>query len=114
MDFCFTGYREPLVDGARFEAVAACVMSRGLHAKISDVAPAYSLGFFKDYTQKEVDFVLQRGRSIVLAVECKLKAKLGAANLKSFARFKPQESILLVKESSVFESIGDNIYAISI
>ncbi len=84
------------------------------YAPIAGAAPSFTLGFFKDYTQKEVDFVLQRGRSILVAVECKLKAKLGAGNLKSFARFTPLESILLVEEPSVFESIGANSYVVSI
>lgn len=114
MDHCFTSYREPIIDGAVFECIAACLLKRGLYNETTGLTAKHSLGFFRDYNQKEVDFVLQKGKDIVLAVECKLKTKSGAGNLKTFSKFKPKEEILLVEEAGVFENIGDNVYAVSI
>lgn len=114
MDHCFTSYREPLMDGAHFECIVACLLRRGLYSEITGFTAKHSLGFFKDYQQREVDFVIQKGKGVVLAVECKLKAKAGAGNLKIFSKYEPKEMILLVEEAGVFENIGDNIYAISI
>ncbi len=114
MDFCFTAYREPRIDGARFECMMACILNRGLYEDISGFTAKYNLGYFRDYNRKEVDFVLQKGKEVVLAIECKLKSKLGAPNLKSFQKFKPKESILAVEEPGIFEAINDNIYIVSI
>lgn len=114
MDHCFISYREPIIDGARFECIVACLLKRGLYDETTGFTAKYQLGFFRDYNQKEVDFVIQRGREIILAIECKLKAKAGPGNLKTFSKFKPKETILLVEEAGVFENIGNNIYAVSI
>lgn len=114
IDPCFTSYREPVMDGTRFECAVACLLRRGLYSETTGFTAKYSLGFFRDYNQKEVDFVIRKGKNIVLAIECKLKAKSGEGNLKMFSKHKPGETILLVEEEGVFEKIGDNIYAISI
>lgn len=114
MDHCFTSYREPIIDGARFECIAACLLKRGLYDEITGFTAKYSLGFFRDYNQKEVDFVVQKGKEVVLAIECKLKARAGVGNLKAFPKHKPKEMILLVEEEGVFQNVGDSIYAISI
>jgi len=113
MDHCFTNYREPIMNGARFECIVASLLKRGLYDETSGFTAQYSLGFFRDYNQKEVDFIIQKGREIILAVECKLKAKAGAGHLKVFSKFKPKEAILLVEEPGVFENMGDDTYAIS-
>lgn len=112
MDFCFTAYKEPTIDGARFECMVACLLNRGLYEEISGFTAKYKLGYFRDYNQKETDFVVQKGKELVLAIECKLKT--GASNLRSFQKFKPKESILVVEEPGIFEAVGDNIHAISI
>lgn len=114
MDFCFTGYKEPTLDGGRFECIVACLFHRGLYEDITGLTAKHALGFFRDYNKKEVDLVVQKGKEVLLAVECKLRAKAGAGHLKPFMKYRPSESILLVEEEGVFESIGDNIYAISI
>lgn len=49
MDPCFTSYKEPLVDGARFECIAACLLKRGLYDETTGFTAKYSLGFFRDY-----------------------------------------------------------------
>lgn len=114
MDYCFTSYKEPIIDGGRFECIVACLLKRGLYSETTGFTAKYSLGFFRDYNQREVDFVIQKGKEIILAIECKLKAKIGAGNLKMFSKYKPRETILLVEEEGVFEKISDNVYAISI
>ena len=114
MDHCFTSYREPIVDGARFECAVACLLRKGLYSEITGFTARYSLGFFRDYNQREVDFIVQKGKDVILAMECKLKAKIGAGHLKIFSKYKPKETILLVEEEGVFEKVGEDIYAISI
>lgn len=114
MDFCFTSYRDPVIDGARFECTAACLLHRGLYDETIGFTAKHSLGFFRDYNQKEVDFVIQKGKDAILAIECKLKARAGSDNLKSFSRFKPKEMVLLVEEPGIFENIGENTYVASI
>lgn len=114
IDFSFTHYRESFVDGARFECIAACLLKRGLHDETVGFTAKYSLGFFRDYNQKEVDFVVRKQKEIILAVECKLKARADAGNLKTFSKYKPKEMILLVEEEGVFEKVGENIFAISV
>lgn len=114
MDFCFTAYKDPLIDGAKFECMVACILNRGLYEETSGFTAKYKLGYFRDYNQKETDFVAQKGKEIVLAVECKLKSRRDTSNLKSFQKFKPKESILVVEESGVFEAVTDNTYAISV
>lgn len=114
IDHCFTSYREPIVSGGRFECIAACLLRRGLYRDITGITAKYALGFYRDYNQREVDFVVQKGKEIVLAVECKLKAKAGPGNLNAMSKYKPREMIVLVEEEGVFEKVGDNIYAISI
>lgn len=114
MDHCFTRYQEPIVDGARFECIAACLLRRGLYDETTGFTAKHSLGFFRDYSQKEVDFVVQKGREVLLAIECKLRAKAGIGNLKTFSKYNPKEMILLVEEAGVFERADENVYVISI
>lgn len=115
MDFCFTAYKDPLMDGAKFECIVACVLNRGLYEETSGFTAKYKLGYFRDYNQKETDFVIQKGEELVLAIECKRKSRhYDSSNLKSFQKFKPQESILAVEESGVFEAVDEKTYAVSI
>jgi predicted AAA+ superfamily ATPase len=114
IDPCFVAYREPIHDGARFECQVACLLMRGLYSKIFGKTSQYSLGFFRDYNQKETDFVIHRGKEIVLAVECKRRAKAGAENLRAFSKYTPQEMVLLVEEAGVFERINSHTHAVSI
>lgn len=114
IDHCFTSYREPIIDGSRFECIVACLLKRGLYDETTGFTAKYSLGFFRDYNQREVDFVVQKGKEIVLSVECKLKAKAGTGNLKTLSKFGPREEILLVEEKGIFQNIGGNVYAVSI
>jgi predicted AAA+ superfamily ATPase len=107
IDFCFTHYSEPIVHGATFECIVACILKRGLFSETSGMLSKYHLGFYRDYSQREVDFVIQKGADILLAVECKLKAKGGVGNLRFFSKHKPKESILLVEEPSVFAVKND-------
>lgn len=113
MDFCLTDYREPLIDGAKFECMVASLLRRGLYSETTGILGKYHLGFYRDYEKREVDFVLQGKNKIVLAVECKLKAKLGVGNLKSLSKYKPAEMILVVEESGIFEC-KDDIYITSV
>lgn len=114
MDHCFTCYKEPVVTGAGFECIAACLLKKGLYDEIEGFTARHSLGFFRDYNQKEVDFIVQREKEILLAIECKLKVKADTGNLKILSKFGPKEMILLVDEKGIWENLGDNIYAISI
>jgi len=113
MDFCFTKYSEPIITGAGFESIVACTLYRGLYSEISGILSNMQLGFYRDYSQREVDFILQTKKEILLAIECKLKAKQEAKNLSFFARNKPREAILTVEEPGVFESTND-YYVVSI
>lgn len=114
MDHCFTSYKEPLIDGGRFECIVACLLRRSLYSETTGFTAKYSLGFFRDYNQREVDFIIQKGKDIPLAIECKLKTKSDVGNLKMFSKYRPKETILVVEEGGVFEKIGDGIYTISI
>lgn len=114
MDHCLINYQEPIMSGARFECIVACLLKRGLYRETTGFIAKYSLGFFRGYDQKEIDFVIQKARQITVAIECKLKVKAGAGQLKAFSKYKPKEMILLVEEEGVFENIEHQMYAMSI
>lgn len=111
IDFCFINYKEPLVDGAKFECIVASLLRRGLSSELSSIMNSIHMGFYRDYNQKEVDFVIQNKKGILLAIECKLKAKAGHGNLPYLAQYRPLESILVVEEPGIFESSGSEFIA---
>jgi predicted AAA+ superfamily ATPase len=90
------------------------MLYRGLYEEISGITAKYKLGYFRDYNQKETDFVVQKGKEIMLALECKLQSRRDISNLKTFQKFKPRESILAVEKPGIFEAMDKNSYAISI
>lgn len=98
VDPCFLDYFPAQADGARLECTLACALKRA--------APTYTMGFFRDYQQREVDFVIREKKQIFSAIECKSS---GAANhLAAFSRqFKPCEAILVVDSPGIFEKQND-------
>jgi predicted AAA+ superfamily ATPase len=93
--------------GALFENTVACLLYRGLWPEISGFLPLFKLGFYRDYQQHEVDFVLRNKKSIPIAIECKSKAKHGIGSLSYFEKhFNPTESLLVVEEENIFEING--------
>lgn len=113
IDFCFSHYQEPLQAGSRFETIVACLLKRGLYSETSGVLNKLEFGFYRDYSKREIDFIVQRKNKILLAAECKLKSKLDFTGLKYLSKFNPKESILIVEEPSIFKTVG-NISIISI
>ena len=114
MDFCFARYQTPLMEGAPFESTVACLLYRGLWPEISGFLPHFKLGFYRDYQQHEIDFVLRDKKSIAIAIECKLKVKHGTGHLPYFEKhFKPTESLLVIEEENIF-SVNDKITSVSI
>lgn len=104
IDFCFTNYQWPLIEGGHFECIVACLLMRSLFSETSSVISQLNLGFFRDYNKNEVDFILQDKRKIYLAAECKLKSKGDTSNLRHFKKYNPRESIMIVEEPGIFES----------
>lgn len=113
MDFCFTRYQAPLETGGSFESVVAVLLYRGLYSEISTFRPALQLGFYRDYQQHEVDFVVRDKKNIYLGLECKRKRKQNTEGLKYFQKFKPLQSLLVVEEAGILE-IANPISTVSI
>ena len=103
VDPCFLDYFPAQADGARLECTIACALQRA--------APSIS-GFFRDYQQHEVDFVIRDKKKIVTAIECKSSGT--ADYLGAFTRqFKPQESILITSAPGIFEK-RDDYFVVSV
>lgn len=98
VDPCFLDYFPAQMDGARLECTMACTLKRA--------APEAQMGFFRDYQQREVDFVIRDKKTIFTAIECKSGGD--SETLADFARrFKPRETILATTGSSIFEKRND-------
>lgn len=111
-DFCFADYISPKSPGARFECAIACALRRSLMAGSDQLPAGVTLGFCRDYSKREIDLVVAKGRKFHLFVECKTKAD-DAGNLKYFTdQFKPAESVLAVGSEGIFEKAG-NYFVVS-
>lgn len=98
VDPCFLDYFPAQADGARLECTVACMLKRTF--------PTAPLGFFRDYQQHEVDFVLRNKKKIFTAMECETSGN--SATLADFARrFRPQEAILVTDAPGIFEKRND-------
>ena len=93
MDFCFV---EAHNVGARFESTLACLLFRGLHRELSGFKPHLELGFYRDYQQHEVDFIIRSKQRIHTAIECKQKAKSPKKIFECIQQFSPEACILAV------------------
>lgn len=113
MDFSLTNYQRPLMEGGQFECVVASLLRRGLFSEISSIVNPLHLGYYRDYDKREVDFVIQTKKEIILSAECKLKEKLGTGHLKFMLKYNPRESVLIVEEPGIFKCVN-GIYIISI
>lgn len=98
VDPCFLDYFPAQMEGARLECTIACTLMR--------TVPAVQMGFFRDYQQREVDFVIRDNKTIFTAIECKNSGN--SETLADFAmRFKPREAILATAVTGVFEKRND-------
>ncbi len=98
VDPCFLDYFPAQAEGARLECTVACALKRA--------APNATMGFYRDYQQREVDFIIRDKKQIATAIECKSSG--GADYLATFARnHKPHESILIVSTPGTFEKQND-------
>lgn len=105
-DFCFTHYQPSLADGGRFESMVASLLYRGLWSEFSGFLSPFQLGFYRDYQKREVDFIFRDKKNILLAVECKRKAKQVTEGLLYFQRFKPKQSLQVVEEENIFNIVA--------
>ncbi len=114
MDFCFADYSEPRSEGAKFECAVACLLRRALSGFSENIPDHITFGFYRDYSKREVDFIVSLKGRISLAMECKMSIVEDAKSLSSFAgQLKPLEAILAVNEAGVFEK-ADNYFIASI
>lgn len=114
IDFCFARKLKEENPGAFFESVVACLLMRGLHDQTAKLNSAYQLGFYRDYSQREVDFVIRSKKSVIAAIECKTREKGEHSNLSYFHRtVNPRESICVVSEPGIFKKEGD-VFVVSV
>lgn len=107
IDFCFARKLKEENPGAFFESVVACLLQRGLHDRTAKITGDYQLGFYRDYNQREVDFVIRSKKEIIAAIECKLREQAGPGNLPYFHNtFAPRDSICVVAEPGIFRKNG--------
>ncbi len=61
-----------------------------------------------------MDFVIRSKKNVIVAIECKMRAKAEQGNLNYFHKtFHPQESICVVEEPGIFRKEGD-VFVVSI
>ncbi|MFC1477711.1 ATP-binding protein, partial [candidate division KSB1 bacterium] len=115
---CFlSGYHKP--DDLRESTIAGGVFESlvymHLNAEIQLMTPMPRLYFWRTSTGKEVDFVIERGRSLV-AIEVKLSGQVryvDLENLKIFMEEYPETvSSIVVYTGSEIKRMDENIFAV--
>lgn len=99
IDFCFVPRDDA---GARFECAVASQLKRAFYLETTRMINRWEFGFFRDYQKREVDFVIKKGKELVVGLEAKLKFKQGNHHLSELAPLNPGESVLVVEEPGVF------------
>ncbi|MBI4366301.1 MAG: ATP-binding protein [Deltaproteobacteria bacterium] len=98
VDPCFYGYLRDDVGAARFECTVACALHRAL--------PPADIGYYRDYTHREIDFIVGDRRRPLIAIECKLQPHVH--HLTAFAQtVQPREAFLVVAAPGIFEPRND-------
>lgn len=120
IDFCFLDYVTPLMEGAKLETQVACL----LHRHFSRENPSLtnlSLGYYRDYQKRELDFLITKKKDVLVAMECKNnpKKEIETANYIT-NQIKPHELLMITQEAAYFEkrrnytAIGIGILSLAI
>jgi predicted AAA+ superfamily ATPase len=76
--------------GAKLENLVACAMLKQIHYRLDCLGKAYELNFFKTKDQKEIDFVISKNKTPILAIEVKWADSEPSKNFREISKYFPK------------------------